>query len=113
MCILDLRASKTLIPTAHDMNYVAVRSKLCLPMAAGLPIGGSGDFGTSPFFGQLTDKPLLVSTYISGVSDAKRNRGCGTSGNSGASARYARAASSQGGGRSREQTETPQERQIR
>ena len=80
MCILHLRASKTLIPTAPDMNYVAVRLKLCLPMAAGLPIRGSGDFGTSPFFGQLTDKPLLVSTYISGVSDAKRNRGCGTSG---------------------------------
>ena len=47
MCILHLRASKTLIPTAPDMNYVAVRLKLCLPMATGLPIGRNGDFGTS------------------------------------------------------------------
>ena len=28
MCILHLRASKTLMPTAPDMNYVAVRLKL-------------------------------------------------------------------------------------
>jgi hypothetical protein len=32
------------------------RLKSCLPMAPALPIGGSGDFGTSPFFGQLTTK---------------------------------------------------------
>jgi hypothetical protein len=70
-----LWASKTLAPAAPDMNHVAERLKLCLPMAAGLPIGGSGDFGISPFFRQLTDKPLLVSMYIDGVSDAKSHRG--------------------------------------
>jgi hypothetical protein len=31
-------------------------------MAPGLPIGRSEDFGTSPFFGQLTDKSILASS---------------------------------------------------
>ena len=30
---------------------------LCLPTAPGLPLHGNGDFGTSAFFGQLSDKP--------------------------------------------------------
>ena len=30
---------------------------------------GTGDFGTSPIFGQLSDKPLLASTYLSGASE--------------------------------------------
>ena len=32
---------------------------------------GTGDFGTSPIFVQLSDKPLLVSTYLLGVSGRK------------------------------------------
>ena len=78
MCIFHFFSGVTrrLVPTAPDINQCRFEKlKSCLPMAAGLPIGGSGDFGTSPFFGQLTDKPLLVSDYRRGVSDAKRNRG--------------------------------------
>ncbi|MGB6288356.1 MAG: hypothetical protein WBG18_28675, partial [Xanthobacteraceae bacterium] len=32
---------------------------------------GTGDFGTSPIFVQLSDKPLLVSTLLVGVSERK------------------------------------------
>jgi hypothetical protein len=32
---------------------------------------GTGDFGTSPIFVQLSDKPLLVSTLSVGVSERK------------------------------------------
>jgi hypothetical protein len=33
---------------------------LCLPTAPALPNRGSGDFGTSPFYGQLSDKLQLA-----------------------------------------------------
>jgi hypothetical protein len=33
----------------------------------------NGDFGTSPIFGQLSDKPLLASIWLCGVSDVKNN----------------------------------------
>ncbi len=36
---------------------------------------GNGDFGTSPIFGQLSDKPLLASIWLCGVSDVKNNGG--------------------------------------
>jgi hypothetical protein len=32
---------------------------------------GTGDFGTSPIFVQLSDKPLLVTTLLVGVSERK------------------------------------------
>jgi hypothetical protein len=32
---------------------------------------GTGDFGTSPIFVQLSDKPLLVSVRLFGVSERK------------------------------------------
>jgi hypothetical protein len=35
----------------------------------------NGDFGTSPFFEQLSDKPQLACTYLCGLSDAKHNSG--------------------------------------
>ena len=35
----------------------------------------NGDFGTSPFFEQLSDKPQLACTYLCGLSDAKHNGG--------------------------------------
>ena len=35
----------------------------------------NGDFGTSPIFGQLSDKPLLASIWLCGVSDVKSNGG--------------------------------------
>jgi hypothetical protein len=48
---------------------------LRLPTASVLLIAaGSGDFGTSPFFGQLTDKTRLAHALICGVPDAENNR---------------------------------------
>ena len=32
---------------------------------------GNGDFGTSPFFGQLSDEPWLASIYLDGVPKRK------------------------------------------
>jgi hypothetical protein len=32
---------------------------------------GTGDFGTSPIFMQLSDKPLLASVRLFGVSERK------------------------------------------
>jgi len=46
-------------------------ASLCRPTAPGLPIWGTGDFGTSPIFEQLSDKPLLASNQISGVRGRK------------------------------------------
>ena len=34
---------------------------------------GNRDFGTSPIFGQLSDKPLLACIWSCGVSDVKNN----------------------------------------
>jgi hypothetical protein len=48
---------------------------LCLPTAPVLLLGGSGDFGTSPFFEQLSDKPQLARKCLRGLSDAKHNSG--------------------------------------
>jgi hypothetical protein len=44
---------------------------LCLPTAPWLPLWRNGDFGTSPIFGQLSDKPLLASIWLRGVSERK------------------------------------------
>jgi hypothetical protein len=48
-------------------------ASLCRPTAPGLPICGTGDFGTSPIFGQLSGKPLLASTNHLGCRDVKYN----------------------------------------
>jgi hypothetical protein len=32
---------------------------------------GTGDFGTSPIFAQLSDKQLLVSIFLAGASERK------------------------------------------
>jgi hypothetical protein len=34
---------------------------------------GNGDFGTSPIFGQFSDKPLLACIWLCGMSDVKNN----------------------------------------
>jgi hypothetical protein len=47
---------------------------LCLPTAPTLPTEGSGDFGTSPLYGQLSGKPRLVFNEM-GWPDAKHNSG--------------------------------------
>jgi hypothetical protein len=48
---------------------------LRLPTAPGAATVWNGDFGTSPIFGQLSDKPLLASIWLCGVSDVKNNGG--------------------------------------
>ena len=45
----------------HLLANHLFEASLCRPTAPGLPIWGTGDFGTSPIFEQLSDKPLLAS----------------------------------------------------
>src|SRR6516225_7727767 len=49
---------------------------LCLPKAPALPRAENGDFGTSPIYGQLSHKPLLVACILSILTwwDVKHNR---------------------------------------
>src|ERR1700688_922628 len=61
--------TRALMATAPDAAQFEVI--LCLPTAPALPNGGSGDFGTSPFYGQLLDKPLLILCTSLGVLDVK------------------------------------------
>jgi hypothetical protein len=55
---------------AREPNSI-FECRLCRPTAPALPICGTGDFGTSPIFGQLSNKPLLASVYALGVSERK------------------------------------------
>ena len=52
-------------------NVTLLKGLLCLPMAPALPPGRNGDFGTSPIYGQLSDKPLPVFAHVCGVPDVK------------------------------------------
>ena len=45
----------------------SISGSLCLPTAPMLPIDWSGDFGTSPFFEQLSGKRLLVCINLGGA----------------------------------------------
>ena len=56
-------------------NAAKLEVLLCLPTAPALPTEGSGDFGTSPFYGQLSDKTQLALVNSSGVPDVKHNSG--------------------------------------
>jgi hypothetical protein len=47
---------------------------MCLPTAPALPPMENGDFGTSLFCGQLSDKPQLAFALHMVVRDMKRNR---------------------------------------
>jgi hypothetical protein len=42
-----------------------------LPTAPALPTEESGDFGRSPFCGQLSDKPLFVCNFTIGAFGGK------------------------------------------
>jgi hypothetical protein len=53
----DVRKRRILISTRADAALFGV---LCLPMAAALLLKENGDFGTSPIFGQLSNKPQLA-----------------------------------------------------
>ena len=59
---------------APEPNPAQFEVLLCLPTAPALPAEGSGDFGTSPLYGQLSDKPLLV-LVLNGVRAVKHNSG--------------------------------------
>jgi len=47
---------------------------MCLPTAPALPPIENGDFGMSPFCGQLSDKSQLAFVFQMGVQGMKRNR---------------------------------------
>ena len=66
----------TRVLLAPAPNTTSFEVDLCLPTAPALPIEGSEDFGTSPLYGQLSDKPLLALalTHL-GMPDAKHNSG--------------------------------------
>jgi hypothetical protein len=66
--------SKMREPLATALNAASILSVYCVP-ADGISAAsiGNGDFGTSPFFGQLTGKPLSTRVYVSGVPRSKHN----------------------------------------
>ena len=53
--------------TAPEPNATLLGVLLCLPTAPALPPGHNGDFGRSPIYGQLSDKPLLAFVRIWGA----------------------------------------------
>jgi hypothetical protein len=58
----DLRTRvQNALASERSSTYVI----LCLPTAPALPTRDNGDFGTSPIYGQLSDKPslTLVTTW--------------------------------------------------
>jgi hypothetical protein len=64
----------TQVRTAPRSNATLFGVLLCLPTAPALPPGEKGDFGASPIYGQLSDKPQLALVYSLGVRDMKHNR---------------------------------------
>jgi hypothetical protein len=69
------RDARTRLPMATEPNAAQFEVLLCLPTAPALPSEGSGDFGTSPFYGQPSDKPQLAFIYSRGVPNLKHNSG--------------------------------------
>ena len=65
---------RRLVLTAPEPNATLLGVLLCLPTAPALPPGHNGDFGMSPIYGQLSDKPLLAFASLIGVPDVKHNR---------------------------------------
>ena len=60
--------------SAPAPNTTVLKVLLCLPTAPALPPEENGDFGKSPIYGQLSDKPLLAFANRHGVPDVKHNR---------------------------------------
>jgi hypothetical protein len=54
-------------------NNALIEVLLCLPTAPALLLEGSGDFGTSPIYGQLSDKHLLAHACVCGVPGMQYN----------------------------------------
>jgi hypothetical protein len=56
------------LPAPDAAQFDAI---LCLPTAPDLPTVRSGDFGMSPFYGQLSNKPLLAHFILLGDARPK------------------------------------------
>jgi hypothetical protein len=75
---LSLRAqvrAQDRVLTASEPNATLFGVLLCLPTAPALPLEReNGDFGRSPIYGQLSDKPRLAFVSLHGERDMKHNR---------------------------------------
>jgi len=71
MCAARASATTSSVLNAAEPNATLFGVLLCLPKAPALPRAANGDFGTSPIYGQLSDKPLLASVPLSGVPEHK------------------------------------------
>jgi hypothetical protein len=90
ICLLHQRLEEGVLPLnerdAHRKRRADVRNAdahrirsrtsifrvlLCLPTAPTLPIEGNGDFGTSPFFGQRSNKLCLLCLQQMGIPDVR------------------------------------------
>ena len=80
MCAARASATTSSVLNAAEPNATVFGVLLCLPKAPALPRGENGDFGTSPIYGQLSHKPLLVVCILSILTwwDVKHNRGSRT-----------------------------------
>jgi hypothetical protein len=67
--------ARTRLLMATEPNAAQFEVLLCLPTAPALPAGGSGDFGTSPFYGQLSGQATACLCKLFGVPDLKHNGG--------------------------------------
>ncbi len=57
---------RTRVLTAPEPNVTLFAVLLCLPTAPALPPRKKGNFGMSPIYEQLSDKPLLAFVYLHG-----------------------------------------------
>ena len=57
------------VPSAPAPNATLLGVLMCLPTAPMLPPEENGDFGMSPIYGQLSDKPLLAFIDLYEVPD--------------------------------------------
>ena len=62
------------VPSAPAPNAILLGVLWCLPTVPALLLGENGDFGMSPIYGQLLDKPLLAFAHSHGVLDVEHNR---------------------------------------
>jgi hypothetical protein len=61
------------VPTAPASERNSIWSVVVPADGTRAATAANGGFGTSPIFGQLSDKPLLACMYSAGVSAAKHN----------------------------------------
>jgi hypothetical protein len=61
------------VPTAPACERNSIWSVIVPADGTRAATAANGDFGTSPIFGQLSDKPLLACIQSHGVSAPKNN----------------------------------------